>query len=373
MTETRPRRRMPADAALEGSSERAGDRVVLDVETRTVVKVLALVLAFEIAVSLMETIRTVLVWSGTALFLAIALNPAVTIVERFMRRTAAVVAVFTGFAAALLVTIALLVQPFVTQVDDIVAATPHAAARIDQNPLVHRLDQRFDLVDKVKSHASELPTVMFGVAGSVLGGVTAVVTILFLTAFILFELPRMSDVILAQLRPAGAARAREIGAHINRTVGGYVAGNLLISVIAGTVATTTLWLLGVPYALTLGVVVAIGDLVPLVGATIASAIVIATAYFAQGTAAGIVMLAVILVYQQVENHLIQPIVYRRTIHMPSVLVLIAVLAGASLLGILGALFAIPIAGTIHVVAKDMLDARAARIARESGAAPAPLP
>ena len=147
----------------------------------------------------------------------------------------------------------------------------------------------------------------------------------------------MTEVLLSQMRPAGAHRAREIGGHINRSVGGYVVGNLFISVIAGVVATATVWVLGVPYALTLGVIVAIGDLVPLVGATIASIIVVATAYFTQGNTAAVIVFVVVMVYQQIENHVIQPIVYRHTVQIPSLVVLLAVLAGASVLGIVGAL------------------------------------
>ena len=340
-------------------------RIMLEVQARTVAKVLALVLAFSIVVSLLDTVRTVIVWFGIALFLAIVLNPLVAFTERWMRRTAAVVVVFIVFVVGLLAVLAMLVGPFVTQVDNIVADAPHAADRIAKNPLIHRLDQEYNLVDKAKEHASELPTVAFGAAGSVISGVTETVTVLFLAAFILFELPRMTEVLLSQMRPAGAHRAREIGAHINRSVGGYVVGNLFISVIAGVVATATVWVLGVPYALTLGVVVAIGDLVPLVGATLASIIVVATAYFTQGTTAAIIVFVVVMVYQQIENHVIQPIVYRHTVQIPSLVVLLAVLAGASVLGIVGALVAIPIAGTLQVVIRDLLEERAKRIADES--------
>jgi predicted PurR-regulated permease PerM len=340
-------------------------RIMLEVQARTVAKVLALVLAFSIVVSLLDTVRTVIVWFGIALFLAIVLNPLVAFTERWMRRTTAVVVVFFVFVVGLLAVLAMLVGPFVTQVDNIVADAPHAADRLAKNPLIHRLDQEYNIVDKAKEHASELPTIAFGAAGSVISGVTETVTVLFLAAFILFELPRMTEVLLSQLRPAGAHRAREIGAHINRSVGGYVVGNLFISVIAGIVATATVWALGVPYALTLGVIVAIGDLVPLVGATIASIIVVAAAYFTQGTTAGIIVFVVIMVYQQIENHVIQPIVYRHTVQIPSLVVLLAVLAGASVLGIVGALVAIPIAGTLQVVIRDLLDERAKRIAVES--------
>lgn len=340
-------------------------RVMLEVQARTVAKVLALVLAFSIVVSLLETVRTVIVWFGIALFLAVVLNPLVAFTERWMRRNIAVVVVFISFVVGLLAVLAVLVGPFVTQIDNIVNDAPHAADRLAKNPLIHRLDEQYNIVDKAKEHASELPTVAFGAAGSVISGVTETVTVLFLSAFILFELPRMTEIVLSQLRPAGANRARDIGAHINRSVGGYVVGNLFISVIAGVVATATVWALGVPYALTLGVVVAIGDLVPLVGATVASIIVVATAYFTQGTSAAIIVFVVVMVYQQIENHVIQPIVYRHTVQIPSLVVLIAVLAGASVLGIVGALVAIPIAGTVQVVVKDLLEERAKRIATES--------
>jgi predicted PurR-regulated permease PerM len=341
-------------------------RVLLDIQARTVAKILALILAFSIIVSLLDHVYTVLLWFGMALFLAVVLNPLVALAERRMRRPVAVVLVFIVFVIGLLAVVAMLVGPFVSQVDNIVTDAPHAADRLAQNPLIHRLDQRYDIVEKAKDHASELPTIAFGAAGTVISGVTATVTVLFLTAFILFELPRMTEILLSQMRPPAANRAREIGAHINRSVGGYVVGNLLISVLAGVVATATVYALGVPYALTLGVVVAIGDLVPLVGATLASIVVVATAYFTQGTTAGIIAFVVIMVYQQVENHVIQPIVYRHTVQIPSLVVLLAVLAGASVLGIVGALVAIPIAGTVQVIVNDLLQERAERLAEESG-------
>ncbi len=340
-------------------------RVVVDVQARTVAKVLALLFVFTVGLSLLESVRTVLIWVGIAMFLAIALNPAVALVERRMPRVPAVLLVFATFVVGLLVVIGLLVEPFVSQIDNIVADAPHAAETVSRNPLVHRLDQQYHLAEKAREHASDLPKIAFGAAGSIVSGVTATITVLFLTAFILFELPRMGEVVLSQLRPAGADRARQIGGHINRNVGGYVVGNLLISVIAGVVAFILLWLVGVPYALTLGVVVAIGDLIPLVGATLASIIVVAVAYFTAGTTDAIIVFVVIMVYQQIENHVLQPIVYRRTIQIPSLIVLIAVLAGASLLGIIGALVAIPVAGTLYTIFSELLEARAERLALEA--------
>jgi predicted PurR-regulated permease PerM len=337
-------------------------RVVFDIQARTVIKLLALLLAFSITVSLLESVRTVLIWFGIAFFLAVALNPAVKFAERWMPRSRAVPVVFIVFVAGLLLVIVLLVGPFVSQIDNIVADAPRAADHLARNPLVHRLDQRYDVVAKVKAHASELPRIAFGAAGSIVSGVAATVTVLFLTAFILFELPRMSEIALAQLRPSSAQRARQIGDHLNRSVGGYVVGNLLISAIAGTFATVLLWSLGVPYPLTLGVVVAIGDLIPLFGATLASILVVAVSYFTKGTTDAVIVFAVIMIYQQIENHMLQPVVYRRMVQIPSLVVLIAVLVGASVLGIIGALVAIPIAATLQVVIMDILNERAEGIA-----------
>ncbi|MGZ4481256.1 MAG: AI-2E family transporter [Gaiellales bacterium] len=340
-------------------------RMLLDIPARTVMKVLALLLVFAVGIQLLLVIRHVMVWVGTALFLAVALNPAVSLAERRMRRSLAVAVVFLGFLVGLAVVLALLVAPLVTQIDDIVRRAPVEARSLAHDHLVQRVDRQFHLTARLQSHASDLPRIAFGAAGTLLSGVTAAVTVLFLTFFTLLELPRMGALITAQLRPPAAHRARRLGAEINRNVGGYVAGNLLISVIAAAVATVSMWLLGVPYALTLGVVVGVGDLIPLVGATLASVIVIAVALVADGTGTALALLAVITVYQQVENHLIQPIVYRRTVQLPALAVLIAVLSGAALLGILGALVAIPVAGTVYVVVRGLLDERAARISAEA--------
>jgi predicted PurR-regulated permease PerM len=142
-------------------------------------------------------------------------------------------------------------------------------------------------------------------------------------------------------------------------VGGYVTGNLLISVIAGTAATIVLLILGVPFAVALGVLVAVLDLVPLAGATLAAIIVSAVA-FLDSLTSGIVVVVFFVVYQQLENHLLQPVVYGRTVQLSPLVVLISILIGAEVAGILGALGAIPIAGAFQVVIVDALRHRRER-------------
>jgi predicted PurR-regulated permease PerM len=160
------------------------------------------------------------------------------------------------------------------------------------------------------------------------------------------------------MRPESQARWRSVGNDIYRTVGGYVTGNLLISLIAGVSTSIVLAVLGVPYWVALGLIVGILDLIPLAGATIAG-IIISTVAFLHSIPAGIIVVVFFIVYQQIENHVLQPIVYGRTVQLSPLAVLISVLIGAELAGVLGALAAIPVAGTLQVLLLDYLRHRRA--------------
>jgi predicted PurR-regulated permease PerM len=135
-----------------------------------------------------------------------------------------------------------------------------------------------------------------------------------------------------------------------------VTGNLFISLIAGITSTLVLLALGVPYAVALGLLVAILDLIPLAGATIA-AIIVCSIGFLHSLAAGIILLVFFIVYQQIENHLLQPLVYSRTVRLSPLVILISVLVGAQIAGVLGALAAIPVAGTVQVILFSWLEER----------------
>ncbi len=152
-------------------------------------------------------------------------------------------------------------------------------------------------------------------------------------------------------------RAKRVGNQIYKTVGGYVTGNLLISVIAGIISTVVLLLTGVSYAVALGLLVAILDLVPLAGATLAAILVTTVAFVDQGVVVGVIVLVFFVIYQQLENHVLQPLVYSRTVQLSPLAILIAVLIGAKLAGVLGALGAIPVAGAIQVLMLEWLRAR----------------
>jgi predicted PurR-regulated permease PerM len=231
------------------------------------------------------------------------------------------------------------------------------------------LQTKYHLVDKARDALHEGGAKkLFGLTGtavavtkSVITAVVAVVTIVFMTFFMLLEGPTWIERVFGLIRPESRPRWRAIGRDIYRTVGGYVTGNLLISLVAGVSTAIVLLIMGVPYWVALGLIVGILDLIPLAGATIAG-IIISIVAFLHSIPAGIVVVAFFIVYQQIENHLLQPVVYGRTVQLSPLAVLISVLIGAELAGVLGALAAIPVAGTLQVVLVDFLKHRRAATA-----------
>jgi predicted PurR-regulated permease PerM len=343
------------------SRARARRRLTIDITGGAVAKLVVGLLALAFIGDLAGKMREVFVWTLAAAFLAIALNPLVERLEPRMGRRPAATVVVLGFVIGFIAVIAAFVAPFVTQVDAFSKGLPQAITDAQHNSTLQRLDHRFHLANQAKAHLDSLPHIVFGTAGTVLGGAVAVSTVFFLTLFLLFELPSIARVGLQQIPPRHRPRVVAATQHMNRTIGGYVAGNLFISLICGVVTTVSLYLLGVPYSLALGVFMAVFDLIPLVGATIGSVVVILAAFIFVDVRAGLIMFAIVMVYQQVENHVLQPLVYGKTVQIPSLTVLIAVLCGGAALGLIGALLAIPIAATIQAVASELLEERAARL------------
>ena len=183
---------------------------------------------------------------------------------------------------------------------------------------------------------------------------------MFLTVFILLELPALGRSILGLLYPDSANRATRIAADVNVTIARWVAGTLIVATFAGVAMYIACTIMGVPFAIVLALLVAVFDLIPLVGATIGAIVVVAVA-FTQGVTEGVVMLIFSLVYQQVENQIIQPIVMKRSVSVSPFIVLTSVLIGSSLLGIIGALLAIPFAGSIQIALREVLEARRSQV------------
>jgi predicted PurR-regulated permease PerM len=335
------------------------ERVQFEIPTRTIVRVIVLVVLAIAAVRIVLAVSHVLVWVAIALFLAIALEPAVRFAQRWMPRTWAVLAVFAALLVIVALFLALLIIPIANQVDHLRGAAPGYLQKLEHNSTIHDLNQKYHLVAKAQDAARALPGRVFGAAGKILSGIVATITVLFLTLFLLLELPALSEAVMGLLSLSAAQRVRAIGADVNRSVAGYVIGNLAISVVAGATIGISLWILGVPYAAALAVLMGVFDLVPLVGATVGAMAAVGVAFATQGVTAGVVMIVVNVVYQQIENHVLQPLVYRRTVQLSAFLILVAVLTGGELLGILGALVAIPVAGSIQLVVRELRGGTAA--------------
>jgi predicted PurR-regulated permease PerM len=199
----------------------------------------------------------------------------------------------------------------------------------------------------------------------VVTAVVGFVTIAFMTFFMILEGPAWVDRFYSLLPPDSEPRWRAIGHRVAQTVSGYVTGNLLISLIAGTATSLVLLVTGVPYALALGLVVAVLDLIPLAGATLAGILIVTVAALANGLTAAIVVGVFFVVYQQLENHLLQPLVYGRTVELSPLAVLISVLIGAEVAGVLGALSAIPVAGAIQILLVDWRERRRGAASRSA--------
>jgi predicted PurR-regulated permease PerM len=337
---------------------------------RTVLSLLATIIAVAVALEIVWIARHVLTWILISLFLALALNPAVEWFQRRgLRRRGLAAALTYLLTLAFFVAIGFLFIPtLVNQVNDFVQKLPdyahditHGRGRLGFLETKYHIQERIEaaIKDGGASKVLGLSGAAVSIAKGVITIVVATVTIAFMTFFMLLEGPAWMERFYGALPERSQHRWRKVGHDIYRTVGGYVTGNLLISLIAGGLTTVVLLIMGVPYAVALGLIVAILDLIPLAGATIA-AILIGVVAFLHSIPAGIVVVIFFVVYQQVENHLLQPVIYGRTVQLSPLAVLISILIGAELAGILGALAAIPVAGSIQVVLVDWLRERRGR-------------
>jgi len=352
---------------------------------RTVLAVIALVIAAWALLTVVAATRQVITWVLVSLFLAMALNPAV---DWFMRHGIKK----RGYAAGLTYVLALVaigaigyafIPTLVNQVNEFVQAVPGYVDDLTKGRgRLGFLETKYHIVEKIREQVKEggasrvlgLTGAAISITKSVISLVVATITIAFLTFFMLLEGPTWMDRIFGLLPEPSRPRWRKVGYDVYRTVGGYVTGNLVISLVAGTLTTVVLLAVGVPFAVALGVIVALLDLIPLAGATIAG-VIIGTVAFLHSITAGIVVVVFFVVYQQLENHFLQPVVYSRTVQLSPLVVLVAVLVGAKLAGILGALGAIPVAGAIQVLLIDWHQHRRARAptAPEAALPPEPPP
>jgi len=355
------------------ASTSVGGRGRNDVPYRTIVATIGLVVATYLSWLILKQIVNILQLIAVAAFFALALNPAVDFCQRKLRlrRGYAITLVIIVGIVLMTCLLYLFIRPIAEQTNAFIRNFPETVedARNGKGQ-IGRLVERYDLdaeVAEAQPRIQEFVTrssgsfgSVLGVVGTVIGTVFALLTILVLTILMLVEGPAMVRTPLVFFDEKTQGRISKVASDGARSITGYVAGNAAISVIAGTVTFITLTVLGVPSAIVLAVFVAFADMIPLVGATLGAVPTIFVA-FLHSTKAGIVSVIVYVIYQQVENHVLQPTIMARTVRLNPLMVIISVLIGARVLGLLGALLAIPLAGVIQVIGRDLYDQHSGRL------------
>jgi predicted PurR-regulated permease PerM len=312
-----------------------------------VVVVLALAL-------LLVVLRHVLVLVLASLVLAIGLQPAVRwLIARNVKRGAAVAIIFALGLLLVGAFLAVVIPIVARQVTELIQSAPQYLERAQaKSSLLGKLDRQFHLIDKVRHAGAQIPGFALTFARGFASFLFDLVTVTILTAYFATALPSMQHSIARLLRREHREELEVILERTTGRIGGYVTGNVVVSLIAGGVTFVALLAIGVPYALALAVWVALTDLIPTVGALLGAAVVCLVAAFV-GVPALVATVVFFVIYQQIENYVIAPRVMRRAIEIAPAAVIIAVLVGGTLAGFFGALLALPIAATIQIVLGEL--------------------
>jgi predicted PurR-regulated permease PerM len=348
---------------------------------RIILACIGSVLAALIVIELVLALQRVIALAVAGTFLAVVLSPAVSgLVRVGFRRGLAVLVVFLVGLAAFAGLGYLFIHPLYKEAVKLSNDVPGLLARTQEGKgTLGQLVKRYHLqktaaqqIPKLRASLGKLGGPAYKVVRRIISGIGGLVTVLVLTFLILLEGPGMVRAALDLLPPERSRRVRGILADVSKSVTGYVLGNVATSLIAGVVCLVALMLTGVPFATVWGVWVAMVDLLPLVGGLLAGVPTVAFA-FLHSVSAGIILAIVFLVYQQIENHILNPVIMSRTVRLNPLWVILSVLAGAELAGIGGALIAIPAAASIQVVVRDIWQERRERAAAPdaTGGDPAP--
>ncbi|MCW2757190.1 MAG: hypothetical protein JWO46_936 [Nocardioidaceae bacterium] len=316
-------------------------------------------LAFWLATRILD-IGSVLILIVVAMFLAVGLNPAVEwLMRRGLSRPWSVVVVITAVLVALAVFLIALVPVITDQTTSLVGKAPGWLDELQHNKAIEDLDAKYDVIDKLKTYITSggLGEKVFGgvigVGLAILGFLANAFVVVVMMLYFLASLPRIKTS-LYRLAPASRRdRVSKLGDQILQGIGAYVSGAFVVALAAGLSSLVFLFIVGLgEYAVALALVVALLDVIPMIGATI-GAIIVCAIGFATDVQTGIALVVFYVVYQQLENYVIYPRVMSRSVDIPGVLTVIAALVGASLLGVIGALMAIPTAAAAVLLVNEV--------------------
>jgi predicted PurR-regulated permease PerM len=339
------------------------------VPLRTILVTVGVVAATYLGAQLLYRLRTIVLLVVVAGFVAVLLNPIVVLLQRRIPRRGLAVTIVTLGALVVFAVLAYeFGNPLVNGTTDLAGKLPgYITSAQHGTGWIGHLATKYHVQSWVQKNAPKLVTYVESLSKPVLtigkGAISLLIelfTIFVLVLLLLLEAPKMRTWILAQMRPERAATVTRIGSEVSRSVSGYMLGNFLTSFIAGTVVFVTLLIVGVPFPLLWGLWVALVDFLPMIGGALAGIPTVLFAFFSRGFTAGIITLVVFLVYTQVENHVLNPVIMSRTVKINPLLVLMSVLVGAELGNLVGGLFggfvaallAIPLGGALQVLVRE---------------------
>jgi predicted PurR-regulated permease PerM len=324
------------------------------------------------------TAREILAELCAAIIFAMALEPIVQALQgRGLSRCRAVSLTFTVANLAMIVFVCVLFPSLVEELGSFARHLPELVAKLTSDTgWFGFLEHRFHVVEKTREWIETRGLAEFGrptlqVAGGLVRGGTAVVTAMFLTLYVSLDGRRWWDGFLEIVPGGSRSRWERVGRGVSKAVGGYVFGNLLISAVAGVFATVVLLVTRVPYPVPLGLLVALIDLIPLVGASLGAIVIAIVAFTTKGVASAVIVLVAMRIYQEIENRTLTQLIYHRTVNLSALAIALSVSAGAELGGIAGVLFAIPVAGAIKVVVRELIALRRGKDPPEEPAPPEP--
>ena len=352
------------------------------VETPIPAGTLLLAAAIAVLAAAIISIRQTLLIVFLGIFLALVYEVPVRAFMRATGRGRGMSATILVLGSVVVVTVLALVLlvPLAGSVRDFLQDLPELVADLRSSGELDWLGDS-GAAENVQSGADNLGatipdaiSALLGLAGSAFSIGLLLFTLIFLTLFLLLDMERLKGAVGSMLMPDDADRWLEVWERITNTVSRWAIGALTIACIAGTVQGTTAYLLGSSYAIALGVIAGLLDLIPNLGATIAGFILVPTLLAEEGLTAALIMLAVVLVYQQVENNLLGPTIYGKAVNISAFFVILGVTVFGAMLGVLGALIAVPVTASLQLVVQEVTKARratvaAARAARDAAAAP----
>jgi predicted PurR-regulated permease PerM len=326
---------------------------------RSVLIVVAVVLTLYLIVQL----RTPLTWIVIAAFIAVPLATLVARLQQYMPRWTAILVVYLGLILTPFALGAVLVPPLVQEGNTLVNNVPGYAQDVtkfvQENERLRQLEEDYDVTSKIEEEAEKLPgrigdaaTILQDVGFGIVSSLFAILTILVLSVFMVSSGPMWVRRAIELQPPERAEQLDRVLRRIGAAVGGYFAGALAVAVVAGVANYVAMKILGVPFAGPLAVMAGLASLIPMVGATIAAVLIGLVTLFTDFPTTTIIWAIWAVVYQQFENHLIQPQIQKRTVNVSPFVTIVAVLLGGTLLGILGALLAIPIAASVQILIQE---------------------